>query len=446
MATATEAHARASEMIRALRLRGHSAYLVGGCVRDLLLGVEPKDFDVATSARPDEILALFPHGDRVGAHFGVILVDGVEVATFRSDFDYRDGRRPERVSFETDPRQDALRRDFTVNAMMLDPESGQVLDFVGGRDDLARRVVRAVGDPETRFAEDHLRMLRGVRFAARLGFAMDADTGKAIRLHAASIHSISPERIRAELDRILTEGGARPGLELLDDTGLLDALLPEVAAMKGVAQPPEFHPEGDVWIHTRMMLEAMGKPSLALAWAVLLHDVAKPPTFRVADRIRFDGHAELGAKMAVEILSRLRASNETIERVHDLVAHHLRFKDIRQMRESTLKRFLRMDGFDEHLELHRLDCSSSHGLLGNWEFARAKLAELPAAALTPPRLLRGEDLMAQGFVAGPAFRKMLDAVETAQLEGEVSTREHALALVLERFEPPDGRDRQYEAS
>jgi poly(A) polymerase len=437
---------QAREIISRLRRHGHSAYLVGGCVRDLLLGFPPKDLDVATSARPDDIQQLFPRGQHVGVHFGVMMVDGVEVATFRSDHQYLDGRRPVQVVFETDPRQDVLRRDFTINALLMDPDQGEVLDFVGGREDIERRVIRAVGDAGRRFAEDHLRMLRGIRFAARLGFRMDPATEDAIRALAPKVRLVSAERIRMELDRILVEGDPRRGFELLDETCLLNEVLPEVSAMKGVEQPPEFHPEGDVWTHTLLMLGMMRKPTLSLAWGVLLHDVAKPPTFRIAGRIRFDGHAELGATMAGEILSRLRCSNEVIQRVHALVAHHLRFKDVRRMRESTLKRFLRMDGFDEHLELHRLDCASSHRLFDNYEFVREKLAAIPPAELKPPRLLGGEDLKARGFVPGPAFRVILDAVETAQLEGQVSTREQALELVLERFEPPDGRVRHVESA
>ncbi|MEZ5352461.1 MAG: CCA tRNA nucleotidyltransferase [Bryobacteraceae bacterium] len=430
----------------ALRLRdaGHGAFLVGGCVRDMLLGRVPGDFDVATSATPDRILALFPRAQPVGAHFGVMLVGEVEVATFRSDHDYRDGRHPDHVHFETDPRQDALRRDFTINALFLDPASGRVLDFVDGRRDLDLGVIRAVGDAASRFAEDHLRMLRAIRFAARLGFSIDEQAAAAIGRLAPRIHAISAERIRDEIARILTEGHARRGFELLDETGLLAEILPEVAAMKGVEQPPEFHPEGDVWIHTRMMLQAMAgegtpPPSLTLALGILLHDVAKPPTFRVADRIRFDGHAELGARMARAILERLRFSNATVDRVEALVAHHMRFKDAPRMRESTLKRFLRMDGFDEHLELHRIDCGASHGNLDNYEFVRAKLAALPVEQLKPPRLLTGDDLIAMGLAPGPAFKQILEDVETAQLEDRIATREDAIRFVEQRFSAPIAR-------
>jgi poly(A) polymerase len=373
----------------------------------------------------------------VGAHFGVCLVrsDGahVEVATFRSDFDYSDGRRPDRVSFETDPRQDALRRDFTINALLMDVRTNEILDFVDGRRDLYARLVRAIGDPERRFLEDHLRLLRAVRFAARFGFDIEKETFDAIRRNARLIHKVSAERVRDELIRILTEGGARRGFELLDLTGLLNQILPEVAAMKGVEQPPEYHPEGDVWTHTLMMLDALENPSPTLAMGVLLHDIGKPPTYRVAGRIRFDGHVEVGVRLAHGILTRLRFSNDQIEQIEALVAQHMKFKDVPQMRESTLKRFLRLPRFDEHLELHRLDCLSSHQRFDNYELARRKREELGAEQLRPPPLLTGRDLIAAGYTPGPLFSEILSAVEDAQLEGSIQSREQALELVRSRW-------------
>ena len=422
-----------------LRAAGYQAYLVGGCVRDLLLGCQPKDFDVSTDAPPERILELFPGSDQVGAHFGVVLVKGVgehvEVATFRSDRHYIDGRRPVGVRFETDARQDVLRRDFTINGLMMDTETGEVLDFVGGRADLKQRLVRAIGDPEARFREDHLRLLRAVRFAARLGFAIEPATLAAIRRHHSAIAKVSAERVRDELSRMLTEGGARYGFELLDATGLIEDLLPEVAAMKGVPQPPEFHPEGDVWVHTLLLLEKFEHPTATLAWGALLHDVGKPPTFRVAERIRFDGHVESGVRLAHGILGRLRFSREEQEQVEALVANHMRFKDVPRMKESTLKRFLRLPRFAEHLELHRLDCLASHGHLENYEFVRRKLAQLPAEQLRPPPLLTGRDLIAEGYTPGPRFSKMLTAVEDAQLEGRIHSRDEALELVMGLFGP-----------
>lgn len=432
----------AAEIVARLRAAGRQAYLVGGCVRDLLLGLEPKDYDVATDAPPERLLRLFPGAEQVGAHFGVILVRDqaaqVEVATFRSDRSYQDGRHPAAVEFETDPRQDVLRRDFTINALLLELETGRVLDYVGGQQDLQAKIIRTVGDPSRRFAEDRLRMLRAVRLAARLGFEIEPATLEAIRRLCALITSVSAERIRDELVRILTEGGARRGFELLDETGLLVEILPEVAAMKGVAQPPEFHPEGDVWTHTLLMLEAMRDPTPTLALGVLLHDVGKPPTRSFNGRIRFDGHVEAGARMAVRILQRLRFSSETIRQVEALVANHLRFKDAPNMRESTLRRFLRLERFEEHLELHRLDCLASHGNLENYDFIKRKLHELPAEALNPPRLLTGHDLIRAGYRPGPAFARILETVETAQLESRIKTRDEALELVRSLFAPPDG--------
>jgi len=428
--------ALARDIVGTLRSAGHAAWLVGGCVRDLLLGVKPKDYDVSTSAPPERIVGLFPHSGLVGAHFGVVLVHrdsaDVEVATFRSDHAYGDGRRPDSVRFETDPRQDVLRRDFTINGLMMDPFNGSVLDYVGGREDLERRVVRAIGEPDARFQEDHLRLLRAVRFAARLGFEIEPATFAAMRRNHAAILRVSAERVRDELVRILTEGGARRGFELLDATGMLNDLLPEVEAMKGVQQPPEFHPEGDVWLHTLLLLEKLDHPTATLALGALLHDVGKPPTFRVAERIRFDGHVEAGVELARGVLGRLRFSREDSAQVEALVANHMRFADVPRMRESTLKRFLRLPRFEEHLELHRLDVLSSNRRLESYELVRCKLAELPPERLKPPPLITGATLIAAGYAPGPLFAQILTAVEDAQLEGAIGTEEEAMELVREK--------------
>lgn len=429
--------ALAKHIVDLLRRSGYAAWLAGGCVRDLLLGRVPKDFDVATSARPEELLRLFPNASQVGAHFGVVLVreNGaqVEVATFRSDLEYLDGRHPSGVRFETDPRQDVMRRDFTVNALLLDPATGEILDFVGGRSDLDARLIRAIGDPEERFREDHLRLLRAVRFAARLGFEIEPATFAAIQRMSGLIRGVSAERVRDELSRILTEGGARRGFELLDSTGLLAEVLPEISAMKGVAQPAEFHPEGDVWTHTLIMLEGLQEPSVALAWGVLLHDAGKPATFRVADRIRFDGHVEKGIEIAHAILHRLRFPHQTIEEVEALIANHMKFKDVPRMKDSTLKRFLRMPAFEEHMALHRLDCLSSHGSLDNYDFVRRKQQEVPPEELKPAPLLTGRDLIAAGYRPGPMFGIVLGEIEDAQLEGRIRTHEDALRMARERL-------------
>jgi poly(A) polymerase len=432
----------AEEICKRLRDAGQQALFVGGCVRDMMLGREPADYDVATDATPERVQELFPGSITVGAKFGVILVVGyeedVEVATFRSDVGYTDGRHPEKVIYTRSAKEDVARRDFTINGLLYDPQKDEVLDYVGARTDIEARLVRAIGDPRTRFEEDKLRMVRAVRFAARLNFTIEAATMKAIRELAPKIHSVSSERLNEELTKILTEGAARRGFELLDETGLLVELLPEIAKMKGVEQPPQYHPEGDVWIHTRMVLEKLpGGVSPTLAWGALLHDVGKPPTFAApkdpTDRIRFDGHAEVGTQLAHEISRRLRFSNEDGERIEALVANHMRFKDVPNMRASTLKRFVRMPHFEEHLELHRIDCLSSNRNLGIYQQVRDFLDQTPPEDVRPPRLLTGDDLKDMGFAPGPRFKEILQALEDAQLEGQIRTRADALRLVQERF-------------
>jgi poly(A) polymerase len=443
----------ASSIVRTLREHEHKAYLVGGCVRDLLLGREPADYDVATSATPLQVMEIFPETFAVGAQFGVVLVPPakgvasnvsanhsargglVEVATFRSDIGYSDGRHPDEVRFSEDPREDVARRDFTINGMLLDPLTDEVLDFVGGRRDLENQMLRAIGDPERRFAEDKLRMLRAVRFAARFGYSIEPSTWAAIQKLAPEIHVVSRERVRDELTKMLTEGRARDAFLLLDASGLLGEILPEISAMKGVAQPPQFHPEGDVFVHTLLLLENLPRPCpAALAWGALLHDVGKPPTFRVApDRIRFDGHVDVGVKMAEEICRRLRLSGDDTQQVSALVDHHMRFGQATRMSESTLKKFLRMPHFEQHLALHRADCLASHGGLDSYQFVQRKLSEIPPEKMRPPRLVSGEDLISAGYSPGPQFRKILDAVENAQLEGDLTSRQAAMEFVRREF-------------
>ncbi|MGA8541221.1 MAG: CCA tRNA nucleotidyltransferase [Terriglobales bacterium] len=440
----------AAEIVRTLRERGHQAYFAGGCVRDLLLGREPADFDVATDATPQQVMQIFPQTYAVGEQFGVVLVpessgptgvparqgDGtVEVATFRSDVGYSDGRHPDEVRFTKEPREDVQRRDFTINGMMLDPATNEVLDFVGGRGDLKAGIVRAIGDPERRFAEDKLRMLRAVRFAARFDYQIDPATMAAIQKLARKIHQVSCERVRGELTRMLTEGRARRAFELLDTTGLLQEVLPEIAAMKGVEQPPQYHPEGDVFVHTLLLLEKLpAGSSKTLAWGALLHDVGKPSTFRVApDRIRFDGHVDVGVKMAAEILRRLRFSNDETDQILALVDNHMRFGQVQRMSQSTLKKFLRLPAFDEHLELHRIDCLSSHGQLDAYDYAREQLRSLPPEAIRPTPLITGRDLIDAGYEPGPRFTEILGAVEDAQLEGRLASRDAAMEFVLREF-------------
>lgn len=439
----------ALQVVAALRAAGHQAYLAGGCVRDLLLGREPKDYDVATSATPDVVLGLFPRTFAVGAHFGVVLVaDGdeegyitTEVATFRSDGAYSDGRHPDAVKYTKSPEEDVQRRDFTINGLLLDPLGdaddlcSAVIDHVGGLADLEAGVVRAIGQPDARFEEDHLRMLRGVRFAARFRFELEAGTAAAIHRLAAKTAAVSRERVRDELTKMLTEGHARRAFELLDATGLLPEVLPEVARMKGVEQPPQFHPEGDVWVHTLGLLDQLeaGCP-LTLAWGALLHDVGKPPTFRRApDRIRFDGHVEVGVAMGAEICRRFRFSNDETRQILALIENHMRFADAPHMKASTLKRFFRLESFDQHLALHRMDCLAGSGNLDHWSFVRERYLAMPKEAVRPQPLITGRELIAAGFTPGAAFKEMLRAVEDAQLEGLIATVDEAMALVRERF-------------
>jgi poly(A) polymerase len=461
-------------VIAKLRAEGYEAYLAGGCVRDLLLGREPKDYDVATSATPDVVLRLFPRTFAVGAHFGVVLVaDGdeegyvtTEVATFRSDGAYSDGRHPDAVRYTLSAEEDVKRRDFTINGLLFDPLRGEgvlaraeeqpqvlrlpsvaqddksvwlgVLDFVGGVGDLEAGIVRAIGRAELRFEEDHLRMLRGVRFAARFGFAIEDGTKAAMRALACRLSAVSRERVRDELTKMLTEGQARRAFELLDETGLLVEVLPEIARMKGVEQPPQYHPEGDVWIHTLGLLGQLEEGcSATLAWGALLHDVGKPPTFRRApDRIRFDGHVEVGVAIGAEILRRFRFSNEDSHQILALVENHMRFADAGRMRASTLKRFFRLDGFEEHLALHRMDCTAGGGNLEHWEFVRERWLSMPEETVRPRPLITGRELIAAGYAPGAGFKEMLRAVEDAQLEGAIATLEEALQLIGERFPLP----------
>jgi poly(A) polymerase len=468
----------AISIVRTLRENGHQAYLVGGCVRDLLLGREPADYDVATDAQPDEVMRIFPDTYAVGAQFGVVLVpipelerktatssspspstichsehadrseageeafarghyhkSCIEVATFRCDIGYSDGRHPDEVRFSRDPRQDVQRRDFTINGLLFDPIEKKVLDFVGGQDDLKAGIIRAIGDPKMRFAEDKLRMLRAVRFSARFEYDIDPATFKATQDLAAQIDQVSRERVRDELTRMLTEGHAKRAFELLDDSGLLREVLPEIHAMKGVEQPPEFHPEGDVFVHTLLLLENLSHSCPpTLAWGALLHDVAKPSTFRRApDRIRFDEHASVGVKMAEAICQRLRFSNHETEQILALVGNHMRFGDVERMKSATFKRFIRLPRFDQHLELHRLDCQASHRSLRLYDYTRKRMAELSPSAIRPEPLVSGDDLIAAGYEPGPRFKEILTAIEDAQLEGRLNSKSEALRFVRRDF-------------
>jgi poly(A) polymerase len=465
----------AAGIVETLRQRGFAAYFVGGCVRDLVMGREPKDADIATSATPDEVQEIFSNTVAVGAQFGVVIVieGGIhfEVSTFRSDAAYGDGRHPDSVRFAATPEEDARRRDFTINALFYDPLEGELLDFHGGRRDIERKNIRAIGNARERFNEDKLRLLRAVRFAVRFESEIEAATRQAIEECAPQIHQVSAERVRDELTRILTEGHSHRGFMLLDELGLLKEVLPELVAMKGVEQPPEFHPEGDVWVHTMLLLKLMDEqkqvlgdrwrvtennvrnpqtcsppnayqlqpatyPSDILAWAALLHDVGKPATFERADRIRFNNHTDEGAKLARHIARRLRMSSEDTDAIVELVQEHLKFKDVRRMRPSTLKRFVRRKYFAEHLELHRLDCLASHGLLDEYQFTLNFAQALTPEETRPKPLLNGQDLIDLGYPPGPLFKEIITTLEDAQLDNQIADREAALEFLRRNFPIP----------
>lgn len=424
-------------IVKRLREEGYESYLAGGCVRDMLLRKTPQDYDITTNAKPDDIVRIFPRTIAVGAQFGVMLVviegQPFEVASFRHDGPYLDGRRPVQVRYGS-LQEDILRRDFTINGMVYDPIADRIIDMVGGQKDLENKLVRAIGSPRARFEEDRLRMLRAVRFAASLGFAVESETFAAICDLAPGIGQISWERIGDEITRILIEGGAKAGFKLLDATGLLKILLPEIDAMKGVEQSPEYHPEGDVFTHTMLTLDHLDSPSETLAYGCLLHDVGKPICIRRdGERYTFYGHTEKGAEMAEEILKRLKRSRATRERVSYLVRNHLRHTQALKMRLSTLKRFLGEEGIEELLELTRIDALSANGDLQYYRFCKQKLAELKQAEIHPEPLLRGKDLIAMGFSPGPSFHEILKQIEEAQLGGELSSREEAMEWVSKNY-------------
>lgn len=421
--------------MRQLQEAGFIAYYAGGCVRDQLMGVAPHDYDIATNAPPEQVQGLFRRTIAVGAHFGVIVVlDGsyeFEVATFRNDGQYIDGRRPESVTFAT-PEEDATRRDFTINGLFFDPIAEKLIDYVGGQEDLRRKMLRAIGNPYDRFREDRLRLLRAVRFGTTLGFDLDGATWRAVCENARHINEVSAERIREELVKILLSPRRVRGFDLLDESGLLAAILPEIEALKGCEQPPQFHPEGDVFVHTRIMLGLLpAEVSLPLVLSVLFHDIGKPGTFAIDEtgRIRFSGHDKLGAEMTEALMSRLRFSRAEIDATVEAVANHMVFKDVQQMRVAKLKRFLARPHIDDELELHRVDCTSSHGLLDNYEYLKAKREEFASEPLIPPPLITGRDLIDLGLRPGPRFSEILEAVQSRQLEGTLSSHDDAVAWI-----------------
>jgi poly(A) polymerase len=427
----------ARRIARQLVDNGHQALFAGGYVRDLFMGGAGRgDIDIATDAAPERIARIFPRTMGVGEHFGVMIVveDGMpfEVATFRADKGIADGRRPAQIEF-TNAKEDAARRDFTINGLFLDPGTGDIIDYVGGRDDLKRRVVRAIGDPALRFAEDYLRLLRAVRFSARFDFIIEPATWAALIAAREGIRRISAERIFQELDKMLCGPHADRAMDLLRQSGLLAIILPEVDALAGVAQPAEYHPEGDVLAHTLKTLSFLESPSSVLAWSALLHDIGKPSTMRVSDRIRFNNHHIAGAAMAGDILKRLKASNEFIANVVACIDNHMNFMNVTKMRLATLKKLLSRPTFADELALHRIDCQASHGGLENWDFLKIKREELSAEMVKPPPLLRGQDLIDRGLAPGPCFRTILNEAYDLQLEEKFTDRESACEWLRERI-------------
>jgi len=426
----------ATKVISKLQQSGYLAYFAGGCVRDLLRDQVPTDYDIATNALPEQVTSLFSKTRSVGAHFGVIIVISgefaFEVATFRNDGSYGDGRRPESVEF-TSPEEDVLRRDFTINGIFYDPIEGSTIDYVNGQDDIESGTVRAIGDPESRFREDHLRLLRAVRFAARFDYQIEENTWAAICSHAEEIKNISEERIRDELSKILTDPNRVRGFDLLVESGLMEAVIPEILDLKGCEQPPQFHPEGDVFVHTRLMLTLLkDDPSLSLVLSVLLHDIGKPSTYSYdeeSDRIRFNGHDKIGAEMASDILKRLKFPNKVIEEVTEMVANHMTFKDVQKMREAKLKRFMARPTFEDETELHRVDCLGSWGGLDNYDFLNQKRTEFDNEPIIPPPLLTGNDLIEIGWEPGPRLGEVLTKVQDMQLEKNLNSKEEALDWV-----------------
>lgn len=422
----------AARIVDRLRSAGHAAYFVGGAVRDMLLGKAPYDIDIATAATPEQAGALFPHHHKVGAAFGILMVveDEMpfEVATFREEREYADGRHPEVIKYAGEPELDAARRDFTINGMFFDPLTGRLLDFVGGRRDLAAGLVRTIGGARQRFTEDYLRMLRAVRFAAKLGFELDREAATAIAELKTNIRSLSAERVRDELNFMLTGGAPAPAIRQLHDLGLLELVLPEVAALDGVEQPAQFHPEGDVLTHTLLMLEHMALPEAALAWSILLHDAGKPATRAVGDDgiAHFYRHEEASATVAEHCLARLKFSRKEIEAVVHAVRNHMRFAAVDKMRQHKLRRLIAGEYFPLELELHRIDCIASHRKLGNYWLLLDALHQFGGETALPPPLITGRDLLAIGLPPGPVFSKILHAIADLQLAGEITSREAAL--------------------
>lgn len=438
----SELYRVAKQVVTTLNNKGYSAYCVGGCARDMVMGKSPWEYDITTSATPEQVTEIFSHTVPIGASFGVMLVlkdeFTFEVATFRKDESYSDGRHPDSVTYSGDVEEDVLRRDFTINGMLYDPIKEEVIDYTGGLDDIDAGIIKAIGEPVKRFTEDKLRMMRAIRFCSRYGFEIEKKTYEAILELAPEIYQVSSERVRDELIKIISQENPGTGLMLLSETGLLNMILPEIEKMRGVEQPPEFHPEGDVFVHTCLVLDKLyentqGEVPPELALGALLHDVGKPPTYSVSDRIRFNAHDRVGAEMSRSICRKLKLSNKQSDTIYELIREHLKFKDVFKMRKSTLKRFIGMEDFDLHLALHLADCQASHGMRDAYDFVVEKLEELGEEEIKPKPLIGGQELIDMGYKPGPLFSEILNAVEEAQLEGEIASHEEALELVSSKY-------------
>lgn len=420
--------------------QGYVAWFAGGCVRDQLLGIDPKDYDIATDATPDQMLEIFPKAKTVGAHFGVVLVKehGVdfEIATFREDGEYQDGRRPDEVVFSS-PEKDATRRDFSINGLFQDPITDKIIDYVDGKTDLKNKIINAIGDAEERFKEDHLRMLRAIRFATRLDFVISEDTWKAICRNAEALSTISTERIRDEFNLILAGPNLLRGFDLLMESKLMKHIIPEMYELIDCEQPPEYHPEGDVHQHVRLMISLIeNKVSVPLVLSILLHDIAKPKTQEWSEsknRFTFKAHAHEGEKMTREILLRLKYPNQTIDQVSIAVANHMKFMDVTKIRESKLRRFLGRPHFDQEQELHRLDCLASHGGLDNYNFIQETLDRYRDEPVMPVPYLTGKDLISIGHQPGKSFSEILTKAMDLQLENSIHSKEEAVAWVKSEY-------------
>ena len=423
-------------IVNQLKSNGHAAFIVGGAVRDLYLKESPEEFDIATSATPDEIQSVFEHTKPVGQSFGVVLVIvsnfSFEVATFRKDMKYEDGRHPINVIYTKSQKEDVKRRDFTINGLMLDPDTLEIFDYCRGIEDIQSKKIRAIGVPEERFSEDYLRMLRAIRFSNKLNFQIEDKTEKALCKHASNISSISVERIRDEITKIIEGENPGKGIVQLSESGLLKYIIPEIESLKGVSQPIEFHPEGDVFRHTCLVLDMLDddkKKNTELIYGALFHDIGKPDTFTETDRVRFNRHEYVGATITERICKRLKFSNKQTTHIKSLVKEHMKFGNVKQMKKSTFKKFISIDNFEDHLTLHKADCLGSHGDLSLYDYTLERIKELQNEPIAPKPIITGDDLISLGLTPGPKFKAILSEIFDEQLEGNFHSKEEGIELV-----------------